>query len=85
LRSIGNERVDEVVDDLVEQVARALGEQRLAQLLVRAHALEQVLDRLQRLVLERDQEVRADEQVDLGGVQAADRLVVARKCSTMNR
>jgi hypothetical protein len=42
--------VDAVVDDLVEQVARPLGEERLAQLLVVPAALEQVLDRLQRLV-----------------------------------
>ena len=51
----------------------------LAQLLVRAAALEQVLDRLQLLVGQRDQVVRADEDVDLGGVEARDRLVVARE------
>ena len=71
--------VDAVVDDLVEQVARALGEERVAQLLVRAAALEQVLERLQRLVRQRDQEVGTDEQVELGRVQARDRLVVARE------
>ena len=38
--------VDAVVDDLVEQVARALGEQLLADVLARAAALEEVLDRL---------------------------------------
>ena len=46
---------------------------------LRAAALEQVVDRLQRLVGERDQEVRADEDVDLGRVQARDHLVVARE------
>jgi hypothetical protein len=71
--------VDEVVDDPVEQVAGALGEQLVAQLLVGAHALEQVLERLQRLVGERDQVVGADEDVDLGRVETADRLVVARE------
>ena len=71
--------VDAVVDDLVEQVARALGEVLLAQLLVRPAALEQVLDRLQRLVGQRDQVVRADEEVELGGVEPGDRLVVARE------
>ena len=71
--------VDAVVDDLVEQVAGALGEQRLAQLLVGAAALEQVLERLQRLVGQRDQEVGPDEQVELGRVQARHRLVVGRE------
>src|SRR4051812_22648050 len=71
--------VDALVDDLVEQVAWPLGEQRLALLLVRPAALEQVLDRLQGLVRDRDQVVGADEQVELGGVEAADLLVVARE------
>src|SRR4051794_1795924 len=71
--------VDAVVDDLVEQVAGALGEDLLAQLLVGAAALEQVLDRLQGLVRERDEEVGADEEVELGCVQPRHRLVVARE------
>ena len=71
--------VHAVVDDLVEQVAGALGEQLVAQLLVGAAALEQVLDGLQRLVGQRDQVVGPDEQVELGGVQARDGLVVARE------
>ncbi len=41
--------------------------------------LEQVLERLHRLVGQRHHEVRADEDVDLGGVQAADLLVVGRE------
>ena len=72
--------VDAVVDDPVEQVAGALGEEALAQLLVGAQAaLEQVLDGLQRLVGQRDDVVGPDEDVELGGVQAADVLVVARE------
>src|SRR4028119_709213 len=47
--------VERVVDDLVEQVAGALREERLAQLLRSAAALEQVLDRPQRDVGQRDQ------------------------------
>jgi hypothetical protein len=61
------------------KVAGTLGEQGLAQLLVRPQALEQVLDRLQRLVGDRDQVVGPDEDVDLGCVQASDRAVVARE------
>ena len=67
--------VDAVVDDLVEQVAGALGEQLLAELLRRAAALEEVLERRHRLVGQRDDVVRADEEVDLGRVQAPDGLV----------
>jgi hypothetical protein len=79
LRSIGKGRVHAGIDDLVEQVTRPLGEERLARLLAGAAAVEQVLDRLQPLVGQRDQEVGADEDVDLRGVEAADRLVVARE------
>ena len=45
----------------------------------RAAALEEVVERLQRLVGQRDDEVGPDEDVELGGVQPADRLVVARE------
>ena len=71
--------VERVVDDLVEEVARALREELLAHLLVRAAALEQVLDRGDGRVRQRDQEVRPDEDVELGRVQAADRLVEHRE------
>ena len=71
--------VEGVVDDPVEQVARAAGEQLVAQLLLLAAALEQVLDRLQRLVRDRDQEVAADEDVELAGVQAPDLAVEDRE------
>ena len=77
LREHRKRRVDAVVDDLVEQVAGALGEQRVAHVLARLAALEEVLQRLDRLVGQRDDEVRADEDVELGGVQAPDRLVEA--------
>ena len=71
--------VERVVDDLVEQVARALREQRVAHLLARAAALEQVLDRRDRLVRQRDQVVGPDEDVELGRVQPPDRLVEHRE------
>ena len=79
LPSIGNDGVDAVIDDLVEQVARALGEQGSRAAPRWPAALEQVVDRLQRLVGQRDQEVGADEHVDLGRVQPRDDLVVARE------
>ena len=44
-----------------------------------AAALEQVLDRRERLVRQRDEEVGADEDVELGGVEPPDRLVEARE------
>ena len=72
-------RVDAVVDDPVEQVAGALGEVMLAHVLAGAAALEQVLERRDRLVGERDDVVGPDEDVELGGVQASDRLVVGRE------
>jgi hypothetical protein len=71
--------VDAVVDDLVEQVARALAEQLLAQLVAGPAALEEVLERRDRLVGQRDDVVGADEDVELGGVQPADLLVVGRE------
>ena len=53
--------------------------QRLAHLLRGAAALEQVLDRRQRRVGQRDQEVGADEDVELGRVEPPDRLVEHRE------
>src|SRR5204863_17781 len=70
--------VERAVDHLVEQVARPLGEELVADLLVGAAALEQVLDRLERHVRDRDQEVRADEDVELARVEPADLLVEHR-------
>src|SRR5436190_3531095 len=72
-------RVDAVVDDLVEQVAGALGEHLVAELRVGAAAFEQVLDGLQGLVGQRDHEVAADEQVQLGRVEPPDVLVETRE------
>ena len=69
--------VEEVVEDVVEQVAGALREQALAQLVVVLAAREQPRDRQQLDVRQRDQEVGAEEEVELGGVQPLDRLVVA--------
>src|SRR5256885_5030697 len=71
--------VDAVVHDLVEQVARALGEHLAAELRVGAAALEQVVDGLQWLVRQRDHEVAADEQVQLGRVEPSHVLVEARE------
>ena len=71
--------VDVRVDDLVEQVARALREGRLAELLARLHPLEHRLERRQRDLAERDQVVGADEQVELRGQQPAGRLLERRE------
>ena len=71
--------VEAVVDDPVEQVAGAAGEELLAKVLLRAAALEEVGDRLQRLVRQRDHEVPPDEDVELAGVQAPDRAVEDRE------
>ena len=71
--------VERAVDDLVEQVARALENSSLAHLLVGAAALEQVLDRLQRHVRQRDEEVGPDEHVELARVQPPDLLVEHRE------
>ena len=71
--------VEGVVDEPVEQIARALGEVLLARLLLRAAALEEVRDRLQGLVRDRDQVVAADEDVQLTRVQALHRVVVHRE------
>ena len=70
--------VEEVVEHVVEQVARALREEALAQLArpPRSGANRRV-DREQLDVRERDEEVGAEEEVELGRVQPLDRLVVA--------
>src|SRR6266540_2749381 len=71
--------VEGVVDDLVEQVAAVFREHVLAYVAVGAAALEQVFDRRDRRVRERDHEVWPDEDVELGGVEASDRLVEDRE------
>jgi hypothetical protein len=72
-------RVDVRVDDLVEQVARALREHRLALLFAGLHPLEHRLERRQRDLAEGDQVVRPDEQVELRGEQPARCLLEGRK------
>src|SRR6201992_1713616 len=67
--------VEAVVDEAVEQVARAAREELLAELLFLPAALEQVLDRLQRLVGDRDEEVGADEEVELARAEPLRRAV----------
>jgi hypothetical protein len=67
------------IDHLVEEVAGPAREELLAHLVVAPAALEQVLDRRQRVVGQRDQEVGPDEDVELGRVQPLDLLVVARE------
>ena len=64
---------------MVEQVAGALREELLAQLLVLLAAPEEVGDREQLHVRERDEEVRPEEDVELGRVQPLHRLVVERE------
>ncbi len=61
--------VEAVVDQPVHQVAGAAREELLAQLLLAAAALEQVLDRLQRLVRDRHHVVGPDEDVELAGAE----------------
>src|SRR4029079_11702135 len=66
----------EVVEHVVEQVARALREEGLAEVLVVLAAAEETGHRQQLDVWERDQEVGPEEDVELGGIQPLDRLVV---------
>src|SRR5712692_9090599 len=71
--------VEEVVEDVVEEVAGALAEQARAKCLVLVAALEEAGDGKQLDGRQRDQEVGAEEDVELGGVQALDGLVVDRE------
>ena len=68
--------VEQVVEHLVQEPARALGEQLLPQGLVGLAAREEARDGKELAVRDRDEVVRPDEDVDLGGVQPLDRLVV---------
>ena len=72
-------RVDAVVDDLVEEVSRALGEELLAEVVARPGALEEVLERLDRVVGQRDDVVRPEEDVELDRVEPPDLLVEGRE------
>ena len=71
--------VEEVVEDVVEEVAGALREELASQLLVALAAAEEPRDGKELDVRERDQEVRAEEDVELGRVQPLDALVVDRE------
>ena len=71
--------VEEIVEDVVEEVARALGEELASELLVALAAREEPRDGEQLDVRKRDQEVVAEEDVELGRVQPLDRLVVDRE------
>ena len=71
-------RIDAGVDDLVQQVARALREDLLAQVVLLAVALEHRRQGRQRDVRERDQVVGAQEEVELGG-QDAPRVLVEQR------
>ena len=71
--------VEEVVEDVVEEVARPLAEEAVAQLGIVRAALEEARDRQQLDRRERDEVVRAEEDVELAGVQPLDCLVVDRE------
>ena len=71
--------VEEVVEHLVEQAAGALREQLLAERLVLLAAVEEPRHRQQLDARQRHEVVGADEDVELGGVQALDRAVVDRE------
>ena len=71
--------VEEIVEDVVEQVARALAEQLGAQLEILVAAVEEPRHRQQLDVRQRDEVVLADEEIELGGVQALDAFVVDRE------
>ena len=68
--------VEEVVEDLVEQAARALREELLAERLVVLAAPEEARDGQELAVRDRDEVVVPDEEVELGRVQPLDALVV---------
>ena len=72
-------RIDAGVDDLVEQVAGALRERRLAQVLLLAVALEHRRQGRERDARQRDQVVGAHEQVELGGQDPAGFLLEQRE------
>ena len=71
--------VEQVVQHLVEEPAGSFAEKLLAEALVLLHAVEEARDREQLDVRDRDEVVRAEEEVELAGVQALDVLVVRGK------
>ena len=71
--------VEEVVEYLVEQSPRALAEQLVAQALVLLQPGEETRDGQELDVRDGDEVVRAEEEVELAGVQPLDALVVRRE------
>src|SRR5438270_477553 len=71
--------VEEVVEHLVQQAARALREELLAERLVLFAAAEEARERQQLDRRQGDEVVRPDEGVELRGVQPLDRAVVDRE------
>src|SRR6478609_3211349 len=71
--------VVEVVEHLVEEAARAAREELVAEVLVLLTAAEEEADRAQLDRGERDEVVRADEGIELPGVETADGRVVDRE------
>ena len=71
--------VEEVVEHLVEQTAGAFREELLAKDVILFAAVEEARHRQQLDGRQGDQVVGADEEVELGGVQALDRPVVDRE------
>src|SRR5687767_6376852 len=71
--------VEAVVEHLVEKAPGAPREKLFTQLLVRLAASEEVRNRMQLDVRQRDQVVVSEENVELGCVQPLDRLVVEGK------
>ena len=75
----GEAVVEEVVEHVVEEVARAFREEILAQLLVVLATLEEPRHGQQLDVRQRHEVAVAEEEVELGGVQPLDGLVVDRE------
>ena len=71
--------VDVRVDDLVEQVARALREVLLTEVLSRLESLEHRAERRQGRIGKGDQVIGPDEEVELRGEQPAGRLLEDRE------
>jgi len=68
--------VEEIIQHFVEEAARSLAEELLAETLVLLNVVEQPPDRQQVDIRDRDEIVGAEEKVELAGVQALNVLVV---------
>ncbi len=69
--------VDRLVDDPVKQVARPVGEELGPAVLVLGDAIEEAGELHEPFVGQRDDVVRADEEIQLDGLETPGRLVVA--------